>query len=61
MPSAIPYRRVKRRKILWQWSDPEEDGDSVKVLGSGSSFGTIKIVLTYNSADKINKIEAGLA
>ena len=44
-----------------QWSDPEEEGDSVKVLGSGSPFGTIKIVLTYNADDKINKIEAGLA
>ena len=44
-----------------QWSDPKEDGDSVNVLGSGSPFGTLKIVLTYNSDDKISKIEAGLA
>lgn len=43
------------------WSDPEEEGDSVKVLGTGSPFGTIKIVLGFNTDDKINKIEAGLA
>jgi hypothetical protein len=43
------------------WSDPEEEVDTVKILGSGSPFGTIKIVLTFNSDDKINKIEAGLA
>ena len=43
------------------WSDPEEDGDEVKVIGTGSPFGPIKIVLTYNADDQINKIEAGLA
>lgn len=44
-----------------EWSEPEEDGDSVKILGTGSPFGTIKIVLGFNGADKINKIDAGLA
>ncbi len=43
------------------WSEPEEEGDSVKILGSGSPFGTIKIVLSFNADDKINKIDAGLA
>lgn len=43
------------------WSDPEEEGDSVKILGTGSPFGTIKIVLSFNDDDKINKIDAGLA
>lgn len=43
------------------WSDPEEDGDDVKVLGTGGSFGTLKILLGFNDDDKINKIEAGLA
>ena len=42
-------------------SDPEEDGDDVKVLGTGGSFGTLKILLGFNDDDKINKIEAGLA
>lgn len=43
------------------WSDPEEDGDDVKIVGTGSPFGPIKIVLTYNADDQISKIEAGLA
>ncbi len=43
------------------WSDPEEEGDSVKVLGEGSPFGTIKIALGFNDEDKISKIDAGLA
>ncbi len=43
------------------WSDPEEDGDDVKVLGTGGSFGTLKILLGFSDDDKINKIEAGLA
>ncbi len=43
------------------WSDPEEEGDDVKVLGTGSPFGTIKILLGFNDDDQINKIEAGLA
>ncbi len=43
------------------WSEPEEEGDSVKILGAGAPFGTIKIVLSFNDADKITKIDAGLA
>ena len=43
------------------WSDPEEEGDEVKIVGTGSPFGPIKIVLTYNADDQISKIEAGLA
>lgn len=43
------------------WSEPEEESDSVKVVGSGSPFGPVKIVFTFNAEDKISKIEAGLA
>ena len=43
------------------WSDPEEVGEDVKIVGTGSPFGPIKIVLSFNSDDLINKIEAGLA
>ncbi|MGB2694915.1 MAG: nuclear transport factor 2 family protein [Dehalococcoidia bacterium] len=43
------------------WSEPEEDGAGIKVLGSGSPFGTIKVVLEFNADDKINKIDIGLA
>lgn len=43
------------------WSDPEEDGDAVKIVGTGSPFGPIKLVLGFNEADQINKIDIGLA
>src|SRR3989304_2235521 len=43
------------------WSEPQESGDTVTLLGSGSPFGTIKVVLTFNAADQISRIEAGLA
>ena len=43
------------------WSDPEEVGDDVKIVGTGSPFGPIKIVLSFNSDDLIKKIQAGLA
>ena len=43
------------------WSEPEEDGNDVKVLGSGSPFGTIKVVVGFNGEDLINKIDIGLA
>ena len=43
------------------WSDPAEDGDNVKIIGKGSPFGDIKIVLGFNADDQITKIEAGLA
>jgi ketosteroid isomerase-like protein len=43
------------------WSEPQEEGDTVTLLGSGSPFGTIKVVLTFNADDQISRIEAGLA
>ena len=43
------------------WSEPEEDGDAVKILGTGGPFGTIKIVISFNGDDQISRIEAGLA
>ncbi|MEX0785848.1 MAG: nuclear transport factor 2 family protein [Dehalococcoidia bacterium] len=43
------------------WGDPEEDGDAVKIIGTGSSFGNLKIVLGFNANDQISSIEAGLA
>lgn len=43
------------------WLDPEEDGQDVKILGTGSPFGTLKITLGFNDNNKINKIDAGLA
>ena len=43
------------------WSEPQEAGDTVTILGSGSPFGTIKVVITFNASDQISRIEAGLA
>lgn len=43
------------------WSDPEPEGDNVKVLGTGSPMGTIKILLSFNDDDQINRIGMGLA
>jgi hypothetical protein len=43
------------------WSEPEEDGDTVKILGTGSPFGPIKVVLGFDGADLIKSIDIGLA
>ncbi len=43
------------------WSDPEADGDDVKVLGTGSPMGTLKILLSFSDDDQINRIGMGLA
>jgi hypothetical protein len=44
-----------------QWGEPQENGDEVKVVGEGSPFGPIQIVLGFNGSDQINKIDIGLA
>ncbi len=43
------------------WQDPEAEGDDVKVLGTGSPMGTLKILLSFNDDDQINRIGMGLA
>ncbi len=43
------------------WKDPETEGDDVKVLGTGSPMGTLKIQLGFNDDDLVNKIGMGLA
>jgi hypothetical protein len=42
------------------WSEPEEEGDAVKIVGTGSPFGPIKVVMAFNAEDKINKVDIGL-
>jgi hypothetical protein len=42
------------------WSDPVEEGDTVKSVGTGSPFGPIKVVAHFDAADKIDKIDVGL-
>ncbi|HXF50916.1 MAG TPA: nuclear transport factor 2 family protein [Dehalococcoidia bacterium] len=44
-----------------QWSEPELEGDNVKIVATGAPFGPIKVVLGFNDEDKINRIEVGLA
>jgi hypothetical protein len=43
------------------WGEPAEDGDAVTVVGTGSPFGNIKVVLGFNPSDEINQIDIGLA
>lgn len=43
------------------WGEPVENGDAVTVVGTGSPFGNIKVVLGFNASDEINRIDIGLA
>jgi hypothetical protein len=40
------------------WSEPEIEGDSVKVVGSGAPF-PIVVMVDFDAADKIKKIDIG--
>lgn len=42
------------------WSDPVEEGDTVKSVGTGSPFGPIKVVAHFDATDKIDKVDIGL-
>jgi hypothetical protein len=42
------------------WSEPAEDGGDIKIVGTGSPFGPIRILLGFDGSDKINKIDIGL-
>ncbi|MEX2160225.1 MAG: nuclear transport factor 2 family protein [Dehalococcoidia bacterium] len=44
-----------------QWGDPEEDGNTVQVIGTGSPFGPVKIVFEFAPDEKIAKVDVGLA
>ncbi len=43
------------------WGAPESDGDGVKIVGTGSPFGPVKIALSFNDTDQINRVDIGLA
>ena len=43
-----------------EWSEPELNGDTVSTVGTGLPFGPIKVALSFNGEDKINKIDIGL-
>ncbi len=40
------------------WGAPESDGDNVKIVGTGSPFGPVKVVLGFDDGDLINRIDA---
>jgi hypothetical protein len=42
------------------WSDPKLEGDNVTSVGTGLPFGPIKITLSFNGEDQINKIDVGM-
>jgi hypothetical protein len=43
------------------WGEPALEGDTVSIVGTGSPFGPIKILIGFNGDDQINKIEVGLS
>ena len=43
------------------WGAPEAAGDAVKIVGTGSPFGPVQVVLGFNDAELINRIDIGLA
>jgi hypothetical protein len=43
------------------WSEPEMEGDTVKITGTGSPFGPVAVVVGFDGGDRINKIDIGLS
>ncbi|MEX0786876.1 MAG: nuclear transport factor 2 family protein [Dehalococcoidia bacterium] len=42
------------------WSDPEEEGEAVRVVGTGAPFGPINLVLSFNGSQQIAKIDVAI-
>jgi len=42
------------------WSDPVEEGDTVKSVAAGSPFGSFKFVVGFSADNKINKIDISM-
>ncbi len=42
------------------WREPEITADGVKVVGDGSPFGPIRILMSFNDQEKIAKVDIGL-
>ncbi len=42
------------------WRDPVADGDNVKIVGDGSPFGPVRILISFTGEDKIQKVDIGL-
>jgi hypothetical protein len=43
-----------------EWLDPEEEGDTVTLVGTGGRFGAIRLQFTFNPENKISKVEVSL-
>jgi translation elongation factor EF-1beta len=39
-----------------QWLEPEEEGDGVILAATGGRFGTLRLQLTFNDANKVSKV-----
>jgi hypothetical protein len=61
LQAALANRPAGGGGMNISWGEPEEDGGSVKIVGTGSPFGPVKVVLGFNDADQINRIDIGLA
>ena len=48
---AQPAGRRRRGGITWR--DPVADGDNVKIVGDGSPFGAVRILISFTGEDKI--------
>lgn len=43
-----------------EWSDPEEDGDNVKVSATGAPFGPLSLVLSFNDKEQVKAIKISI-
>lgn len=42
------------------WREPVADGENVKIVGDGSPFGPVRILISFTGDDKIQKVDIGL-
>lgn len=42
------------------WREPELVDGNVKIVGDGSPFGPIRILISFNDQDQITKVDVGL-
>ena len=42
------------------WREPEAVGSDVKIVGDGSPFGPVRILISFNDRDQIAKVDIGL-
>jgi hypothetical protein len=42
------------------WREPVDEAGNVKIVGDGSPFGPIRILVSFNDSDQISKVDIGL-